>query len=123
MLRVLVVNDNRDVADSMCLLLNAMGNDAVCAYSGADALTAIPTHRPHLAFVDIAMSDMDGWETARRIRALPDGESLALVALTGYGQEKHKRKSEEAGFDCHLVKPLEQEVLAALLDGVAHVVH
>jgi signal transduction histidine kinase/ActR/RegA family two-component response regulator len=113
--RMLVVDDNRDAADSLAMLLRLMGADVHVAYGGADALEGASTHIPAVMFVDLGMPDLDGYEVARRIRSNPSFTDSILVALTGWGQEEDRRRSSEAGFDHHLVKPVDIEVLEAVL--------
>jgi CheY-like chemotaxis protein/two-component sensor histidine kinase len=113
--RVLVVDDQHAVADSFAMLLERLGVSVRVAYEGGAALSAISTFKPHFAFVDIGMPGMDGYETARRIRMLAEGKDLFLAALSGWGQEDDRRRSMEAGFDHHFVKPIKIDVLEDLL--------
>jgi PAS domain S-box-containing protein len=113
--RVLVVDDDRDVGDSLGILLKCIGVDALVTYGGAAAIVAITEFKPHLAFIDVGMPGMDGYETARRIRALPEGKNITLVALTGWGQAGDRQRALEAGFDQHFVKPIEVGALESLL--------
>jgi CheY-like chemotaxis protein len=111
----LVVDDDRDVADSFVMLLHMLGMDVRVAYGGEAALAIVPNFKPHLAFVDIGMPSMDGYETARQIRKLPEGKNLILVALSGWGRDEDRRRTTEAGFDHHFVKPMEIDALENLL--------
>lgn len=113
--RILVVDDNRDSADSLALLLQSMGHEVQTAYDGVEALDTMRGFSPQLILLDIGMPRMNGYEAARRIRDLPDGEKLMLVAMTGWGQEEDKRRAEEAGFNRHLTKPVDPELLDELL--------
>jgi PAS domain S-box-containing protein len=113
--RVLVVDDDRAVADSFAMLLERLGMNVCIAYNGEAALSHVSTFKPHFAFIDIGMPGMDGYETARRIRMLPEGKHLFLAALSGWGQEEDRRRSVEAGFDRHFVKPIKIDVLEELL--------
>jgi len=113
--RVLQVDDNLDVADSQMLLLRCLGVDAQAAYDGETALAMIPEFRPHMVIMDIGMPGMDGYETARRIRQLPEGKDLILAALTAWSHDDARRQTAEAGFDHHFVKPLPIEALEKLL--------
>ena len=113
--RVLVVDDNRDAAESMGILLKLLGADVHVAYSGAEALEALPAYRPDVVILDIGMPDMDGYEVARRIRRQPEFQKVTLIALTGWGQDKDRRQSQTAGFDYHLIKPADVDALQALL--------
>ena len=113
--RVLEVDDNRDVADSQGLLLGCLGADTRVAYDGETALRIIPEFRPHLVIMDVGMPGMDGCETARRIRQLPEGKNLILAALSGWGHDDIRRQTAEAGFDHHFVKPMRVKALERLL--------
>ena len=116
--RVLVVDDDRDVADSLVLLLQCWGLDVHVAYSGEAALTAVAEHRPDLALMDIGMPGMDGCETARRIRKLPEAKDLVIAALSAWGPEDIRHDAAETQFDHHFVKPVRIEALEEFL-GVA----
>jgi PAS domain S-box-containing protein len=113
--RVLVVDDNQDAADSLALLLRLAGQDARTAYDGPSALVRATEFRPEVVFLDIGMPGMDGYEVARQLRAAPSLRGIKLVALTGWGQEEDRRRSAEAGFDRHMVKPVEPEALRKVL--------
>lgn len=113
--RVLEVDDDLDVADSHAMLLRCLGADVQVAYDGAAALAMVPQFKPHLVITDIGMPGMDGCETARRIRELPDGEKLVLVALTAWDHDAVRRRITEAGFDHHFVKPIQVDALEKLL--------
>jgi CheY-like chemotaxis protein len=112
--RVLVVDDNRDAADTLATLLGALGVTVAVAYSGRAAVDAVATFSPDAVLLDIGMPDMDGYETSRRIRA-QYADDLLLVALTGWGQDEDLRQSRAAGFDHHLVKPPDIERLREIL--------
>jgi PAS domain S-box-containing protein len=115
-LRVLVVDDNQDAADSLAMLLELIGQDVRAAYDGPTSLVQAEAFRPAMVFLDIGMPGMDGYEVARRMRSHHALGQVVLVALTGWGQDGDRRRSREAGFDRHLVKPVDpatlQEVLA-----------
>jgi two-component system CheB/CheR fusion protein len=113
--RALVVDDEHDVADSLVMLLESLGATVRVAYSGETALTAFDEFGPDIVFLDVGMSPMDGLETARRIRDRTGGRRLTLIALTGWGQEEDHRRTREAGFDHHLLKPLSLEALRKIL--------
>jgi signal transduction histidine kinase len=115
--RVLVVDDNGPSADSMSILLRKMGHEVATAYDGEDAVETARTFRPDLALLDIGLPVIDGYEVARRIRRQPGGESVALVALTGWGLEEDRRRSREAGFDRHVVKPVDRATLERVLES------
>jgi PAS domain S-box-containing protein len=118
--RVLVVDDNVDAADSLATLLRLKGQDVLVAYDGLSALAKAEAEPPAIAFVDLGMPRMDGYELARAFRANPALQGVVLVALTGWGQPEDRRRTKEAGFDFHLVKPIESETLHRLLkEGVA----
>ncbi len=113
--RVLVVDDNLDAADSLGLMLQLGGQQVRVAYDGPTALLVAQAFGPQVVFLDIGMPGMDGYEVAGRLRRLPKGEATLLVALTGWGQDTDRRRSAEAGFDHHLVKPVEPAALQTLL--------
>ena len=113
--RVLVVDDNTDSADSLALLLRVSGSVARTAKDGVEALEAAREFQPDVVFLDIGMPRLSGYDTARRIREQPWGRGMVLVALTGWGQEEDRRRSKEAGFDAHLVKPIEPGAMERLL--------
>jgi CheY-like chemotaxis protein len=115
--RILVVDDQRDVADNLAMLLRVMGNDVQTAYDGLAALDLVESFRPEVVILDLGMPGMDGYETARRIRLNEPRGNLVLAALSGWGQEEHRRRTREAGFDHHLVKPAEANALRELLDA------
>jgi PAS domain S-box-containing protein len=114
-LRIVVVDDNQDSADTMGELLNSLGADVKVTYDGQSALDLLHSHRPAVVVLDLGMPGLDGHEVARRVRQDPDFRDLTLIALTGWGQEENRRRTKEAGFDHHLVKPVEFEALKALL--------
>jgi PAS domain S-box-containing protein len=113
--RVLVVDDNRDAAMSLAMMLKLMGSEVKTAHDGMEALDVAAVFRPDLVLLDIGMPRLNGHETARRIREQPWAKNVVLVALTGWGQEEDRRRSEEAGFDSHMVKPIEPRALEKLL--------
>jgi PAS domain S-box-containing protein len=114
-LRILVVDDNEDAADSMGLVLQRAGADVEVVHDGPTALERIERFRPAMVLLDIGMPGMDGYEVARRIRARSTLRDIKIVALTGWGQPEDKRRSREAGFDHHLIKPAGIEQLRALV--------
>jgi CheY-like chemotaxis protein len=113
--RLLVVDDNRDAAESLAMLVRLQGHEVRVAHDGIAALEMVKNYRPALVFLDIGMPKMDGYELARRLRQQPGLEHVRLAALTGWGQQEDRRRTAEAGFDHHLVKPLEPEALERLL--------
>ncbi len=113
--RILIVDDNEDSADSLCMLLKLLGDDIDVARDGPTALAALKTHRPDIVLLDIGLPGMDGYEVARRTREDMDNSDVTLIALTGWGQEEDRRRSKEAGIDHHLVKPVDFSTLKQLL--------
>jgi signal transduction histidine kinase len=113
--RILVADDNSDALESLATLLELGGHEVFSAANGALALESAERHLPEVALLDIGMPKLDGYEVARRIRAQPWGRHITLVALTGWGQDSDRRRSGEAGFDSHLVKPLDLDKLTELL--------
>ncbi|HEY3566443.1 MAG TPA: PAS domain S-box protein [Thermoanaerobaculia bacterium] len=113
--RVLVVDDNGDAAESLETLLQLWGHQARSALDGKEALIQVAAFEPEIILLDIGLPGMDGYEVARQIRALPAGRSSLIVAVTGYGRSSDRLQSQEAGFDHHLVKPVQPEVLQELI--------
>jgi CheY-like chemotaxis protein len=113
--RVLVIDDNRDAAEIMAVLLELWGHEVRLAYNGPDALGLAAEYRPDAALLDIGLPGMSGFEVAQRLRELPGWDGVLLVAVTGYGQDEDRRRSREAGFDHHLTKPVEPAKLQSLL--------
>jgi PAS domain S-box-containing protein len=117
-LRVLVVDDNKDAADSLAMLLRTLGHDVLVVHSGIAALTTGPVYLPDVALLDIGMPEMDGYELARLLREQPQFHDIRLVALTGYGRDADQQRSHSAGFSDHLVKPAQFDALRNLLASV-----
>jgi CheY-like chemotaxis protein len=115
--RVLVVDDNADAAATLELLLKSLGHETRVAHDGFEALRVAPRFRPDIVLLDIGMPGLDGYEVARRLRSLERERPFRIVAITGWGQEADRQKSREAGFDVHLVKPVEPKELARVLHG------
>jgi signal transduction histidine kinase/DNA-binding response OmpR family regulator len=113
--RVVVVDDNEDSAEGLAMLLRLEGHDVATAHDGLEAVSVTERFRPEVVLLDIGLPGISGYEAARRIRALPGGRRIRLVALTGWGQQEDRRKSAEAGFDLHLVKPVGPEELGEAL--------
>jgi PAS domain S-box-containing protein len=113
--RVLVVDDNADAAMSLAMLLQIAGNETRVVHDGLAALEAAQEFRPNVMLLDIGMPKLDGYEVCRRLRSQSWGTEIFVIALTGWGQEDDRRKSAAAGFDGHLVKPIEPEMLSTLL--------
>ena len=114
-LQVLVVDDNRDAADTLQSLFQLEGYAASVAYGGVQALAAVDIAWPQLVVMDLGMPDMDGYEAARQIRQRAQGRDVLLIALTGWGQGEARARTEQAGFDHHLTKPVDFAAIAALL--------
>ncbi|HWI80213.1 MAG TPA: response regulator, partial [Ramlibacter sp.] len=114
--RVMVVDDNRDSADTTTAILRLLGNHVECAYSGQDALNLARRFKAHVVLLDLAMPGMDGFETLRQLRALPGMMHVFGIAMTGYGSQDDKRRTQDAGFDAHLIKPVELDALIKLLN-------
>ena len=112
--RILIADDNRDQAESLSMLLEMMGNEVHTVYDGMSAIQAVHAFRPRIVLMDIGMPVMDGLEAARRIRVAFPQEPL-LVAVTGWGQEDDRRRAQEAGFDHHLIKPIDWTAIDELL--------
>jgi CheY-like chemotaxis protein len=112
---MLVVDDNADTADSLAMLLRLHGHEVQVAYNGPAALQAAEAGPFDVILLDIGLPRMDGYEVARRLRARADGARPVLVAITGYAYEADRRRSQEAGFDHHLVKPVGPDRLEELL--------
>ncbi len=117
-LRILVVDDNRDAADSLAMLLRTTGNDIRTAYDGLEAVQVASEFRPDVVLLDIGLPKIDGHEVAQRIRKEPWGRQMCLIAVTGWSDETDRARSRAAGFDHHLVKPLDTGHLAQLLGSV-----
>lgn len=116
--KIVVVDDNRDAADSLGMFLRFLGATVQVTYDGMSALEVIrSSFRPTIVLLDIGMPVIDGYEVARRIRQLPEGQNVLLVAMTGWGQDEDRRRTAEAGFDHHLVKPVDPVALQSLLAG------
>jgi CheY-like chemotaxis protein/nitrogen-specific signal transduction histidine kinase len=116
--RVLVVDDNQDAASSLGMLLGLLGSEVQTANDGRSALALVERYRPDVVLLDLGMPGMSGYEVAQRVRELPQFREVKLIALTGWGQEDDRRRTREAGFDHHLVKPVNLEALQVLLSEV-----
>ena len=118
-LRILVADDNKDAAETLAALLEVFGHTVRQVHDGEAAVAAVQEFDPQLVLLDIGMPKLNGYECCRQIRALPRGDARTLVAITGWGQPDDRRKSTEAGFDQHLVKPVDPEELADLVSKLA----
>ena len=116
---VLVVDDNIDAAQSLAMLLEMSGHDVRLAYDGQSALEATLNYRPDVVLLDIGLPGLNGFEVAKRIRQQPTLNHIVLVAMTGYGQETDRQRSQESGFDHHLVKPADLGELQKILTTVS----
>ena len=117
-LRILVVDDVEASAKTLAMMLKAIQQDVATANDGPAAIEYVGAQTPEMIFLDIAMPGMNGYDVARRIRELPNGRDIVLVALTGYGQQNDRRQAFEAGFNHHLVKPASLESLEHLLMSI-----
>lgn len=113
--RLLVVDDNRDAAESMSMLLEMWGHEVAYAYDGPSALRTAQQWQPHAVLLDLSLPGMDGYEVAERLRRLPQARNAVLIAITGYGQEDDRQRSRRAGIDHHLVKPVPPDALRNLI--------
>ena len=112
---ILIVEDNDDARESLRLLLESLGHRVIEAGDGQHGLALALHHRPEVVLIDLGLPGLDGYEVARALRAGPTGPPVTLIAVTGYGQVEDRRRSKEAGFDAHLVKPVSQSLLSSLI--------
>ena len=117
-LRLLIVDDNRDAAETLGMYLGAMGHDIHVAFGGLDALARVAAIRPDACLLDVGLPDMNGYELARRLRALPETRDAAMIAITGYGSKSDREHSAAAGIGHHLTKPVDTEMLNRLLADI-----
>jgi two-component system CheB/CheR fusion protein len=115
--RILVVDDNDDAAETMRMLLELEGHEIRCAGDGVHAIEVAQEFQPEVALLDIGLPRMDGYELAKRLRALPAMRQARLIALTGYGHPEDHDRAASAGFDHHLTKPVDPQTLLALIDA------
>jgi CheY-like chemotaxis protein len=113
--RILVADDNEDSAQSFAMLLSFSGHEVRIACDGAAALDAVRNFRPDVAFLDIAMPTLTGYEVAAAVRAEPWGREVQLIAVTGWGQAEDKLRARSAGFDRHFIKPIDPDEIVKLL--------
>jgi signal transduction histidine kinase len=116
-LRILVADDNRDAADTLATLLEVLGHQVQRVHDGASAVAAVATFDPHLVLLDIGMPTLNGYEACQRIREQADGGKRTVVAVTGWGQPEDRSRSRSAGFDHHLVKPIDMKALAQVIES------
>ncbi len=117
--RILIVDDNEDSANSLAVFLQLLGNETHTAFDGVEAVEKAAALQPDVVLLDIGMPKLNGYEAARRIRAQPWGEHMVLVAITGWGQDQDRRQALEAGFDSHMVKPIDPASLTTALANLA----
>ena len=113
--RVLLADDNIDFAESLAMILQMTGHEVRLAHDGIEAVAAAEAFAPDFAFLDIGLPRLNGYDLARRLRAMPATRQSVLVAVTGWGQEDDKRRAREAGFDHHMVKPVEPDQILEIL--------
>jgi len=116
--RILIVDDNQDSATSLAMLLKMTGHETHTAYDGLEAVETAATFLPDIVLLDIGLPKLNGYDACRKIREQPWGKGMVLIALTGWGHDEDRRKSQEAGFDGHLVKPVNHTVLLKILAEV-----
>lgn len=116
-LRVLVVDDNKDSAQTLGMMLKIMGNDVRTAHDGLEAIEQAADYRPHVILLDLGMPKLNGYDVCRRIREQDWGCDMMIIALTGWGQAEDRQRTKEAGFDHHLVKPVDVAKLNELLES------
>jgi CheY-like chemotaxis protein/two-component sensor histidine kinase len=119
-MHLMIVDDNADAANLLCLLVEELGHTTTVAPNASIALEQAHMHPPQMLFLDIGLPDMDGYELARRLRTMPETEEAVLVAVTGYGQWEDKERAKAAGFDHHVVKPINLTEIAALIASLGH---
>jgi CheY-like chemotaxis protein len=117
-LRILIVDDHEDSAEMLSMLLSGKGHATRMALDGATALSVAATFLPHVGLLDLSLPGMSGYELAQRLRAMPDLAHIRLVAVTGHGSDAHRVKARAAGFDEHLLKPVDLQAVDAVLASV-----
>jgi len=113
--RILVVDDNRDGADTLARVLTMMGYETRAAYDGVEAVEVAETYRPDVVLLDLGLPKLNGFETCQRLRERAWCKDVTIIAVTGWGQEQVRRNTQEAGFDHHMVKPVDPTALMKLL--------
>jgi DNA-binding response OmpR family regulator len=116
--RVLIVDDNHDFAVSLGTVLRFNGHDVELAFDGSSALALARQYRPEIAFLDLGLPGINGFDLARELRADPTTRQAVLIALTGWGQDKDRERTRTAGFDAHVVKPVDPAVIAQMVDAL-----
>jgi len=117
-LRILIVDDHEDTAEMLSMLLTGKGHDTQVALDGTAALVAAAAFQPHLGLLDLSLPGMSGYELAQRLRAMPGLARIRLVAVTGHGSEGHRVRARSAGFNDHMLKPVNLEAVEAVLASV-----
>jgi len=117
--RILIVDDNADAANSLGRLLTLIGHEVRVVHDGASAVAETELFRPRAVLLDLGMPIMDGFDTARQIRSRAEFQDVALIAITGWGQERDRQSTEAAGFAAHLIKPVNLDQLEAVLNGLS----
>ena len=117
-MRLLIVDDNREHTDSLALFFRMQGHQVRTAYDAASALTWSGAFVPDAVLLDLGMPGVDGYEVCKRLRAGEEGEALVIVAITGWGQHEVRQRTAEAGFDAHVVKPVDPLALESLVDSL-----
>lgn len=117
--RILVADDNVDAASCLAVLLEAMGNETRIAHDGIEAVRLAEAFQPDIILLDIGMPGLNGFDACSRIRAQPSSQGVFIVALTGWTQEETKQRSQQAGFDCYVIKPVESAMLEKILRDFA----
>jgi CheY-like chemotaxis protein len=118
--RILVVDDNRDSAESLAILLRLAGNELQIAHDGLEAVEKAALQSPDIIVLDIGLPKLNGYDACRAIRAQPGGKDITIIAASGWAREEDRRLSKEAGFDAHLIKPVNHAALMKLVtDAVA----
>jgi two-component system, sensor histidine kinase len=112
---ILIIEDNNDARESLRMLLESLGHYVLEASDGHHGLALVLDRKPEVVLVDLGLPGLDGYEVARAVRVSPLAQTTLLIAVTGYGQAEDRRRTKEVGFDAHLVKPVSQSLLAALI--------
>jgi CheY-like chemotaxis protein len=116
--RVLIVDDNEDAANSLAMVLELGGHETASVYTAADALRRAATFKPDVVLLDIGLPGMDGYEVAQKMRELPGLRDVRLIAVTGYGRSDDRLRARDAGFDDHLIKPVDFAILERTIAGI-----
>lgn len=117
-LRILIVDDHEDTAEMLSMLLSGKGHETYVALDGTAALAAAATFQPHIGLLDLSLPGMSGYELALRLREMPGLSRIRLVAVTGHGSDAHRARARAAGFDEHMLKPVNLQAVDAVLASV-----